>query len=191
VSLCWASAYAQSALNHGYNSPSACIAALHAGLISHSSAAESGEPAHRPEDLQRLIVATHDLRYIAEFTVRRHWDRFDDAERRAFIQRFQRLSVMTYASRFTAVEEDTFTIGESRSLASNRAQVRTALTRGDGSDVALEYTLHEDADGWRIINVIADGVSDLALKRAEYQRVLSDGSVADLIAELDAQISAL
>jgi phospholipid transport system substrate-binding protein len=191
VSLCWTPANAQSILNNGYDSSLACIEALHAGLIRHSTAVESGEPAQRLEDLQRLISATHDLRYIAEFTVRRHWDRFGDPERQAFIQRFERLSIMTYASRFNAVEEDTFRIGESQLLASGRAQVTTALRRGDGSDVALEYTLHADADGWRIINVIADGVSDLALKRAEYQRILSDGSVADLIAELDGQIAAL
>ena len=36
-----------------------------------------------------------------------------------------------------------------------------------------------------------DGVSDLALKRAEYQRVLSTGSIEDLIRHLDEQTARL
>ena len=187
----YSAANSQPTLSDGYDSPLACIEALHDGLLRFSSAADSSDSAQRFENLQPLIATTHDLRYIAEFTVRRHRDRFSDEERQAFIRRFERLSVMTYANRFVAADEDTFVIHESRQLASGRAQVITAITRAEGPDIPLEYTLHEHADGWRIINVIADGVSDLALKRAEYQRVLGDGSIADLMAELDAQIAAL
>lgn len=169
----------------------ACVETLHSGLIRLATTAASAEPEQRYADVRPLIVATHDLRYIAEFTVRRHWERFDVDEREVFIEGFERLSVTTYASRFVAVEQGSFEIAESRQLASGRAQVLTAISRADGSIVSLEYTLHEVEDGWKIINVIADGVSDLALRRAEYQRILGDGTVADLLAELDAQIAAL
>ena len=45
--------------------------------------------------------------------------------------------------------------------------------------------------GWRIINIVADGVSDLALKRAEYQRVFASGGIDGLVAELEQQTRAL
>jgi phospholipid transport system substrate-binding protein len=51
--------------------------------------------------------------------------------------------------------------------------------------------LQNGAAGWRIINIVADGVSDLALKRAEYQRVLASGTLDTLIAELEAQTARL
>jgi hypothetical protein len=38
---------------------------------------------------------------------------------------------------------------------------------------------------------VADGVSDLALKRAEYQRVFSSGGLEGLLAELDEQTKRL
>ena len=38
-----------------------------------------------------------------------------------------------------------------------------------------------------IINMVADGVSDLAPKRAEYQRVFASGGIEGLIAELEKQ----
>ncbi len=174
-----------------YDTPMACIEALHDGLISLSAEETPGGLAQRFQRLEPLIVATHDLSFIAEFTVRRHWARFDDEERDAFLQSFQRLSVMSYASRFVALSEDTFRIQESRVLGSGRVQVIASITRAEAPDIPIEYILNQNDAGWRIINVIADGVSDLALKRAEYQRVLGEGSVADLLEVLEQQIAAL
>ena len=174
-----------------YDTPMACIEALHDGLISLSLEQSPGGLAQRFQRLEPLIVATHDLPFIAEFTVRRHWARFDDEEREAFLQSFQRLSVMSYASRFVALSEDTFRIQESRVLGSGRVQVIASITRAEPPDIPIEYVLQQNDAGWRIINVVADGVSDLALKRAEYQRVLAEGSVADLLEVLEQQIAAL
>ena len=174
-----------------YDTPMACIEALHDGLISLSVEETPGGLAQRFQRLEPLIVATHDLPFIAEFSVRRHWARFDDEERDAFLQSFQRLSVMSYASRFVALSEDTFRIQESRVLGSGRVQVIASITRAEAPDIPIEYILNQNDAGWRIINVVADGVSDLALKRAEYQRVLGEGSVADLLEVLEQQIAAL
>ncbi len=174
-----------------YDTPMACIEALHDGLISLSLEQSPGGLAQRFQRLEPLIVATHDLPFIAEFTVRRHWAGFEDEEKEAFIRSFQRLSVMSYASRFVALSEDTFSIQESRVLVSGRAQVIARIMRAEPPDIPIEYILHEADAGWKIINVVADGVSDLALKRAEYQRVLGEGSIADLLEELEQQIAAL
>ena len=39
--------------------------------------------------------------------------------------------------------------------------------------------LQQRDDGLRIVNILADGVSDLALKRAAYQQAFSDGGTID------------
>jgi phospholipid transport system substrate-binding protein len=51
--------------------------------------------------------------------------------------------------------------------------------------------LQQDGDDWRIINIVADGVSDLALKRAEYQRLFASGGIEGLIAEIERQTDRL
>jgi phospholipid transport system substrate-binding protein len=69
--------------------------------------------------------------------------------------------------------------------------VSTAVARAGQPDVTLEYLLQQSDRGWQIINIVADGVSDLALKRAEYQRVFASGGIAGLIAELQSQTQRL
>ena len=115
-----------------------------------------------------------------------------EPDRARYIAAFERLSVMTYASRFKNVTADTFKAGERSSESrSDRARISAAIARPSDGDVTLDYQLQRRGDEWKIINIIADGVSDLALKRAEYQRVLGAGTIDDLIRHIDEQVAEL
>ena len=173
------------------DSPAATITSLQRGLI--AAARDENAPIdERYRALEPLIVATHNLPYIAEFALRRQWSSLGESDRQRFTEAFQRLSVMTYAARFKAVGSDTFrAVTPGAADASGRVQVVTAVARASQPDVSLEYLLQRDDTGWRVINIVADGVSDLALKRAEYQRLFASGGLDGLLAELDAQTERL
>lgn len=173
------------------SSPTAVVESLHAGL--EAAAAAPLDLEQRYDRLLPLIERTHDLPYIAELTIRRAWRDLSEADRLRFVAAFERLSVMTYASRFAGVAPGSFEeYGVTDPEAgSGRIEVRSAIVRDDGSKVPLDYLLHETGRGWQIVNILADGVSDLALKRAEYQKMLDTGTVDDLIAAIDAQTAAL
>jgi phospholipid transport system substrate-binding protein len=174
------------------DTPAATIATLQRGLVAVSEQQPNATIDERYRLLESIIVATHDLPYIAEFALRRQWGSLSAADRERFVAAFQRLSVMTYAARFTNVGQDTFrAVTPVVQTEPKRAQVSTAIARNGVADVSLEYLLQQGDAGWRIINIVADGVSDLALKRAEYQRVLANGSLDTLIAELEAQTARL
>ena len=142
--------------------------------------------------LEPLIVATHDLPYIAEFALRRQWGSLAEADRQRFVAAFQRLSVMTYAARFRSRRARHVPAVEAGApTRAGACRSRRPIKREGQADVSLEYLLQQDAQGWRIINIVADGVSDLALKRAEYQRVFASGGIDGLIAELEQQTERL
>lgn len=167
--------------------PDAAVERLLDGLV--EVAAEHGdEPVEvRYDALLPIVTSTHDLPYIAELTIRREWRELTDAQRERFVDAFVRLSVMTYASRFGALERGMFELGDSEPPADGRAVVRATLTTRDGDEIPFEYVLHEADGGWKIVNILADNVSDLALKRAEYRRLLAGGTIDDVIAELERQ----
>jgi phospholipid transport system substrate-binding protein len=167
------------------DSPRAVVEALHAGLVAAAASSESLQ--QRYLELRPLIAATHDLAYIAELTIRRQWRELEPADRERFVAAFERLSVTTYASRFDAVGETSFKILQVADAGNGRVQVGAAIARDNGADIPLDYTLEDRGQGWRIVNIFADGVSDLALKRAEYQRILATGTIATLTDELQRQ----
>jgi phospholipid transport system substrate-binding protein len=190
----WAAAFAVAvstrlaAADVATDTPAATIASLQQALVAVSDDRTNATVEDRYEELEPVVVATHDLPYIAEFALRRQWASLTDDERQRFVAAFQRLSVMTYAARFANVASGSFRgIEAGEPDANGRVQVTTAIARQGQADVSLEYLLQETPHGWRIINIVADGVSDLALKRAEYQRVFGSGGIEGLISELEQQ----
>ena len=170
--------------------PAEVVAALHAGIVAAAADPARGVEA-RYADLEPLVERTHDLPYIAELSIRRSWAGLTEDQRQRFVAAFSRLSVMTYASRFGTASPTTFETTGSEEDANGRVLVHAAINRTNDPDVTLDYLLHETDGGWKIINILADQVSDLALKRAEYARVLGSGSIDDLITELDSQADEL
>lgn len=170
--------------------PAEVVAALHAGIV--AAASDSGRTVEeRFAELEPLVERTHDLAYIAELSIRRFWADLTDEQRARFVAAFNRLSVMTYAARFGAATAATFKTVGSEDGGNGRVLVHALIDRANDPDVSLDYLLHETDSGWKIINILADQVSDLALKRAEYSRVLGSGTIDDLIAELESQADAL
>lgn len=174
------------------DTPEATVRSLHAGLVAVAEAHGAAPLGERFRALEPLIDATHDLAYIAEFSIRRHWRELSAEEQSRFVAAFARLSVTTYASRFGGVTAASFETSGIDTLDSGRVEVHSAIARADGTRVPLDYMLQQGQDGsWRIVNIVADGVSDLALKRAEYQRVLASGTIEDLIRHVEAQTAQL
>lgn len=159
--------------------------------------------------LREAVTATHDLDYIAQVAVRRQWSDFSPAQRSAYLSQFADLSIATYAARFATIDDESFVILDAEDVNGGRVQVHTQVLRADGSAVAIEYLLQPEsqsqsesqaglepspeesgevpAERWRIVNVIADGVSDLALRRAEYRSLLEDVGIDGLLEELARQ----
>ena len=175
------------------DSPRETVATLILGLVQMADRHGGGTVEERYRFVESFVVRTHDLPYIAEFALRRQWGTLTEEQRLRFVETFQRLSVMTYAARFRNVANDAFRVpldvGEPD--ANGRVQVTTAIKREGQPDVSLEYLVQREGADWKIINIVADGVSDLALKRAEYQRVFASGGIEGLIAELGQQTDRL
>jgi phospholipid transport system substrate-binding protein len=188
VALVASAAYAADTI--ATDTPAATVESLHRGLVALSRDRPSADLAERYRALEPLISRTHDLPFIAEFALRRQWASLTAADRQRFVAAFSRLSIMTYASRFKNVSPQTFK-SVSAEAGADRAHVLAAIVRPPQADVPLEYVLQPKDGHWLIVNILADGVSDLALKRAEYQRVLSTGTVDDLIKHIDEQTARL
>jgi phospholipid transport system substrate-binding protein len=166
------------------------VTSLHHALI--VSAARDADKNVRYLEILPVVAATHDLAYIAELTIRRQWRTLDDASKQEFVAAFERLSVMTYVTRFGSVGPDTFRIDSSEFVDNGRVEVKAAIVRQSDPDVSLDYVLQAKDGEWRIVNILAGGVSDLALKRAQYQRVFRDGGSMDaLIDEIELETRAL
>ena len=169
----------------------AVIERLQAALV--AAAALEPDPGQdgRYERLAPVVAETHDLETMGRLTVRRYWRDWSEAERADFSDAFLRLSIATYASRFAAVGPETFGIVGGAESGEDRVEVQSVVRRKDGDDVPIDYLLQRTADTWRIINVFADGASELSLMASEYYAILESGGFDALLAEIETRIAEL
>ena len=68
-----------------------------------------------------------------------------------------------------------------------RAFIFTELYISDNKTIPFRFVLKNNQGNWQIINIIASGVSELSLKKIEYQSFLETKTLNDLIQEIKLQ----
>ena len=170
--------------------PRAVVEQLQSTLISVMQNAQKLGYAGRHKRLKPVIEETHDLAGIAQIAAGQHWSQFTPDQRKRFVDAFSELSVATYADRFDGYSGEQFKINSERKLESGDVLVQSVLAEQGGSSTRFDYVLRQKEGGWAIVNIVADGVSDLAIKRAEYAGVLKSEGVEALIKRIQAKTAA-
>jgi len=143
----------------------------------------------RLKQLAPAVERSHDLDFIARTSLGSHWTRLDPEQQRIFTDTFKQLSISSYAEWFKSHEGERFEFVEQQPMPREQILVRSQLVQAKGEVVRFDYVLRQTKDGWRIINILADGVSDLALKRVEYRAILERDGFPALVDMLKKKIA--
>jgi len=145
--------------------------------------------AGRYDKLYDAVATSHDLTKIARIVIGKEWEKLTEAQQKNLTDVFSKLSVASYAHNFKDYSGETFTIDSEENTARGGVIVHAHLTIPGDKDVKFDYMLKDNGDSWRIINIIADGVSDLALKRSDYTAVLQNEGFDALMVKINDKIS--
>lgn len=137
----------------------------------------------REAQLVPLIEDVFDVARIAAISLGRTWRELDTAQQAAFIDLLGTLIVATYADRFDSFSGQRFTTDRIEAVRSGYV-VYTRLLRDDAEDVSLDYFFRNG----RIFNVVADGVSDLSLRRADYNAILKQEGYEALLKHMRSKL---
>lgn len=143
----------------------------------------------RYKRLKPAIEESHDLPHIAKIVAGRFGDQLTDEQRKQFAEVFSELSIATYAAQFDGYSGEKFKAISERKLDNGSVLVQSVLTQSNGDKINFDYVLWQKDGHWRIINIIVDGVSDLAVKRSEYAGILRNEGIDALIAKLKDKIA--
>lgn len=121
---------------------------------------------------------------ISRISTGKYWRTQDELSQGQFIKLMYELITATYADRFVSYNEQVFKIDSVESKGKDRWVVKSQLTKSDGETVTLDYYLRAGV----IFNVVANGVSDLSLKRADYASILAQSGLSGLTTHIDQNI---
>ena len=156
---------------------------FHAALIAAMQAGGFGE---RMALLEPAVAEFFDVATVARISVGTSWRGLSEERRAAFVELLERLILATYADRFDSYSGQRFVRLEV-ATASTGTVVKSQIQRASGEPVNLDYYFR----GERVFNVVADGVSDLSLRRADYASIIRGQGFDALVEHVQADIAEL
>ena len=168
------------------DTPAGVVETLHEALLAVMRDAAELSVEERYARLAPTLSATYDFQTMTRLAVGSAWTEASPEQRSALIQAFGRLSIATYAKRFSGYSGERFETVAEKSGPRGTTLVETRLVRPADPPVPLTYVLQKQERGFRIIDVILEGaISELAVRRSEYSQVLRQGGVDGLTRLLD------
>lgn len=138
----------------------------------------------RYKKLETIVGKSHNLAKMASIVVGKKWKKLSQQQKEKLITAFSHLTISAYSYNFKEFSDEKFLFLSEAKTTRGDAIVHTLLELPEDKDVKLDYMLKKNAGNWQIINIIANGVSELALKRSEYSSVLKSQGFEVLIAKI-------
>jgi phospholipid transport system substrate-binding protein len=164
---------------------------LHDALISIMKSANTSSFEDRYAQLEKVISNSFNTPLISRVVLSRYWKSLDDKSQTDFIALFDKLTISTYVSRFDSYGNESFKNIDIEPMKKDRYLVKTELIQTNDDPVSFNYIVQNDDGHWKIISVIANGINDLSLKRAEYSSVIKDQGFEALVDSIKEKISDL
>jgi len=172
----------------GGGSPAALVETFHEQLLGVMKAAKTLGYQGRYDRLTSPIHTAFHLRLMTQISSGSYWRKATEAEKTALVTAFSKVSIGTYASRFTGFSGQRFETLGTKPGPQETELVSTRIVNPDGDNVPLTYVTKVVGGGWQIIDVILDtGISELAVRRSEYRKILKQSGIEGLIASLNAK----
>ena len=171
------------------NSARQVVEKFQEGLIAVMQQAKELGYQGRHDQLKSVVDESHDLAGIARIVVGgKQWKSFDEDQKQQLLAVFSRLAIATYAYNFNDYAGESFQFVSEKEAKRGRQLVRTLLIVPKGEDVRFDCVLKAKDGRWLIVNIIANGVSDLALKRSEYSSILGQQGFDGLLEKMNGKI---
>jgi len=182
------SAFTEETTDDPYDAAIEVVEQLHTVLLRVMQTANSMGFSERYSILEPVITESFDTPVIAKVILSRYWKDLTPQQQEDFIRLFNQQTVAIYTSRFDSFNDDVFRTISVKQLRKGRILVRTEIQSNGEAPVKLDYLMHKNDEQWFIISVIADGVNDLSLKRAEYSTVIKNNGYEYLVKNIEKKI---
>lgn len=162
------------------------VDALHSALLETMKEGPSLGVKGRARKLTPAVEAAFDLPTMTRFAVGPKWAQMTPAQQSALIAAFTRLTVANYAKNFDKFSGERFVLDAGVQARGADKIVQSKLIPAHDKPVSLLYRMRQTPEGWKIIDVYYDGVSQLTTRRSDFAQPVATGGAEGLLGHLNA-----
>lgn len=145
----------------------------------------------RAKRFREILTNSFDLPTIARFVLGRYWRTAKKEQRREYVGLFEDFIVLAYSHRFKDLSGKKFHVRQVRDLSARDKLVLTEVIIDPGRPtIRVNWRVRGPNSGYRIVDVMVEGVSMSVTQRAEFAAVIrsNGGRVEGLLAALRKKI---
>jgi len=127
-----------------------------------------------------------DLGSILRTSVGGHWETMNPSDQSDLMRIFREYTIANFVASFDKYKGAFQVTGERDAVRSER------VVDSKIGDATLGFVMREGSDGWRVVDILADGtISRVATQRSDFRSTLLHGGGPALVASLQRKVSSL
>lgn len=146
---------------------------------------QAGNPNKVAQLAEAKVLPHFDFERMTRLAVGRNWREASDAQKQALVKEFRTLLVRTYSNSLTAYRNQTIEVKPTKlAAADTEATVRTQVIQPGGPSIPIDYSMQKADGGWKVFDVVIDGVSLVTTYRGSFSEQIQKGGVDGLVKTL-------
>lgn len=134
---------------------------------------------------EEKILPHFDFERMSRMVLGKHWSRATKEQQQQFIAEFRSLLIRTYASALTKYRNQTIEYKPFRAQPSDTdVTVKTQIVQPGGQPLPIDYSLVKKEDGWKVYDVVIEGVSLVTNYRGQFSTEVRQSGMDGLIQRL-------
>ena len=129
----------------------------------------------RKIQFRQLLRNNYDMKTIAKFALGRYWRAASDGQRQEYLGLFETMIVEVYSRRFEDYHGQEFVVKGSRTDEAGGVIVNSAIVQENGTEVKVDWRVRNKDAGYKVIDVIVEGVSMALTQRSDFAAVIQRG----------------
>jgi phospholipid transport system substrate-binding protein len=134
---------------------------------------------------EEKILPHVDFEEATRLAVGRGWKEATPEQRKKLTTEFRNMLVRTYSNAISAYEGQTMKVQPVRMKPGDTdVTVRNQFIRPGGKPVLVDYSMRKTEQGWKIYDIVVEGVSLVLTYRSEFDQVVKQEGIDGLIKRL-------
>ena len=161
------------------------LLSLNAAALANLNDTTIGEDV-RHQRFRKMARESFDIARISKFVLGINWRRATPKQREEFLDVFEEVNLQRFMPLFAKYADQKFTVDKTRQDQRKPRLyfVDSTVHRGEATPFSIEWRIIRDDERYRILDVVAEGVSMALTLRTEYGAVVKNEGVDGLIAKL-------
>ena len=146
---------------------------------------QGGNPQKLYALVEEKVLPHFDFTRMTRLAVGRNWAQASDAQKETLTREFQTLLVRTYSTSLSQYRNQTIDVKPAKFAPADKdTTVKTVVNQPGGQPIPIDYGMERTDKGWKVYDVVVDGVSLVTTYRGSFNDQIQKSGVDGLVKTL-------